>query len=102
MLIHSGSHGLGHQVCTDSVKQMDAVLPRYGIVLPARQLACAPQSSPEGRTYIAAMAAAANFAWANRHAVAHPPTPGDPRLVKQLGRRLSDREPIESTPGGAV
>jgi tRNA-splicing ligase RtcB (3'-phosphate/5'-hydroxy nucleic acid ligase) len=71
VLIHSGSRGLGHQVCTDHVRAMDAVQRRYGIVLPDRQLACAPQSSPEGRAYLAAMAAAANFAWANRHAMAH-------------------------------
>ena len=71
VLIHSGSRGLGHQVCTDYVRRMDAALARYGIVLPDRQLACAPQSSPEGRAYLAAMAAAANFAWANRQAMAH-------------------------------
>jgi tRNA-splicing ligase RtcB (3'-phosphate/5'-hydroxy nucleic acid ligase) len=70
-LIHSGSRGLGHQVCTDYVKRMDAAISRYGIDLPDRQLACAPASSPEGREYLAAMAAAANFAWANRHAIAH-------------------------------
>jgi tRNA-splicing ligase RtcB (3'-phosphate/5'-hydroxy nucleic acid ligase) len=70
ILIHSGSRGLGHQVCTDYVKQMDAVMARYGIQLPDRQLACAPISSPEGRSYLAAMAAAANFAWANRQAIA--------------------------------
>jgi tRNA-splicing ligase RtcB len=50
---------------------MDATLDRYGISLPDRQLSCAPASSPEGRAYLAAMAAAANFAWANRHALAH-------------------------------
>jgi tRNA-splicing ligase RtcB len=71
VLIHSGSRGLGHQVCTDYVKRMDAAQRRYGIELPDRQLACAPQSSPEGRAYLAAMAAAANFAWANRHAMTH-------------------------------
>src|SRR6266511_1607214 len=70
VLIHSGSRGLGHQVCSDYVKQMDAVMRRYGIELPDRQLACAPASSPEGRAYLAAMAAAANFAWANRQAIA--------------------------------
>src|SRR5829696_9208577 len=70
VLIHSGSRGLGHQVCTDYVRQMDAVMARYGIELPDRQLACAPASSPEGRAYLAAMAAAANFAWANRQAIA--------------------------------
>src|SRR5438093_9109616 len=65
VLIHSGSRGLGHQVCSDYVKRMDAVLGRYGIVLPDRQLSCAPASSPEGTAYLAAMAAAANFPWAN-------------------------------------
>jgi tRNA-splicing ligase RtcB len=71
VLIHSGSRGLGHQVCTDYVRLMDSVRPDYGIELPDRQLACAPASSPEGRAYLAAMAAAANFAFANRHAIAH-------------------------------
>jgi tRNA-splicing ligase RtcB (3'-phosphate/5'-hydroxy nucleic acid ligase) len=71
VLIHSGSRGLGHQVCTDYVKLMDRALPRHGIELPDRQLACAPISSDEGQRYLGAMAAAANFAWANRHAIAH-------------------------------
>jgi len=71
VLIHSGSRGLGHQVCTDHVRTMNAVQTRYGIVLPDRQLACAPASSPQGRAYLAAMAAAANFAFANRHTMAH-------------------------------
>jgi tRNA-splicing ligase RtcB len=71
VLIHSGSRGLGHQVCSDYVKQMDAVLARYGISLPDRQLSCAPASSPEGRAYLGAMAAAANFAWANRQEIAN-------------------------------
>ena len=70
VLVHSGSRGLGHQVCTDFVRLMDASHARYGIQLPDRQLACAPASSPEGRQYLAAMAAAANFAWANRQAIA--------------------------------
>src|SRR5213076_2787540 len=71
VLIHSGSRGLGHQVCTDFVKRMDAALPRHGITLPDRQLSCAPASSEDGEAYLAAMAAAANFAWANRHAMTH-------------------------------
>jgi tRNA-splicing ligase RtcB len=70
VLIHSGSRGLGHQVCTDHVRAMDTAGPRYGISLPDRQLACAPASSPEGQAYLGAMAAAANFAFANRHAIA--------------------------------
>ncbi|HET8592680.1 MAG TPA: RtcB family protein [Solirubrobacterales bacterium] len=71
VLIHSGSRGLGHQVCTDYVKRMDAALRRWRISLPDRQLACAPLSSPEGRDYLAAMNCAANFAWANRQTMAH-------------------------------
>lgn len=69
VLIHSGSRGLGHQVCTDHVRVMDASLGRHGIVLPDRQLACAPLSSPEGEAYFGAMNAAANFAWANRQEI---------------------------------
>ena len=71
ILIHSGSRGLGHQVCTDYVKRMDTTMAQHGIDLPDRQLACAPLSAPEAREYLAAMAAAANFAWANRAAIAH-------------------------------
>lgn len=71
VLIHTGSRGLGHQVCTDYVKLMDGRLGAYGIVLPDRQLSCAPVGSPEGRDYLAAMACAANFAWGNRQRIAH-------------------------------
>ena len=71
VLIHSGSRGFGHQVCTDYVRTMEGVLDRYGISLVDRQLACAPLESPEGRRYLGAMACAANFAWANRAALAH-------------------------------
>jgi tRNA-splicing ligase RtcB len=70
ILIHSGSRGLGHQVCTDYVRTMDRTLDRHGITLPDRQLSCAPIGSDQGRAYLAAMAGAANFAWANRHAIA--------------------------------
>ncbi|NUP13382.1 MAG: RtcB family protein [Polyangiaceae bacterium] len=69
VLIHTGSRGLGHQVCTDYVRRMDDVARRYGIVLPDRQLACAPLSSPEGTAYFAAMCAAANFAFCNRQVI---------------------------------
>jgi tRNA-splicing ligase RtcB len=71
ILIHSGSRGLGHQVCTDYVAQMNTVMKKYGITLPDRQLACAPISSPEGQAYLGAMAAAANFAWASRQGILH-------------------------------
>jgi tRNA-splicing ligase RtcB len=88
VLIHSGSRGLGHQVCSDYVKRMDAVLARYGISLPDRQLSCAPASSPEGRAYLAAMAAAANFAWANRQEIANRVRASLGRL---LGKEIADR-----------
>ena len=71
VLIHSGSRGLGHQVCTDYVALMNKVMPKYGITLPDRQLACAPIRSEEGQSYLGAMAAAANFAWANRQGITH-------------------------------
>jgi tRNA-splicing ligase RtcB len=71
LLIHTGSRGLGHQVCTDYVRDMDRVMARHGIQLPDRQLACAPFDSPEGRRYFSAMCAAANFAWANRQAITY-------------------------------
>jgi tRNA-splicing ligase RtcB len=87
VLIHSGSRGLGHQVCTDYVKQMDRAHARYGIELPDRQLACAPLSSPEGQAYLGAMAAAANFAWANRHAIAHSVRGA---IARVAGRRAAD------------
>src|SRR5207302_1625947 len=71
VLIHSGSRGFGHQICTDYVALMNQVMPKYKITLPDRQLACAPARSEEGRNYLGAMAAAANFAWANRQAIMH-------------------------------
>ncbi|MGQ9682814.1 MAG: RtcB family protein [Anaerolineae bacterium] len=69
--IHSGSRGLGHQVCTDAVRELQTAAQRYGIRLPDRELACAPFDSPEGRRYFAAMVCAANFAWANRQMMTH-------------------------------
>ncbi len=66
IMIHTGSRGLGHQVCTDYLVLMGQAVRKYGIELPDRQLACAPFSSPEGQQYLAAMRAAANYAWANR------------------------------------
>lgn len=71
LLIHTGSRGLGHQVCTDYVSQLDEAMRRYGLHMPDRQLACAPVQSPEGQRYLKAMAAAANFAWTNRQCIAH-------------------------------
>ena len=66
VMIHSGSRGLGYQVCDDALKTLRGVPERYGIHLPDRQLACAPILSPEGEHYLGAMRAAANYAWCNR------------------------------------
>jgi tRNA-splicing ligase RtcB len=69
--IHCGSRGLGHQVCTDFVQQLQGAVKKYGIQLPDRELVCAPLDSPEGQAYLGAMRAAANFAFANRQVLAH-------------------------------
>ncbi len=71
VMIHSGSRGLGHQVCEDHLRIMVQASRRYGISLPDRQLCCAPIRSPEGQAYLGAMAAAANFAFANRQVMCH-------------------------------
>lgn len=71
VMIHTGSRGLGYQVCEDYMASMVRVAQKYGISLPDRQLACAPINSPEGKEYLGAMAAAANYAWANREAITH-------------------------------
>jgi tRNA-splicing ligase RtcB len=71
VLIHCGSRGLGHQVCTDFLKVMNEAMRRYSISLPDRQLACVPIRSEEAKNYLGAMAASANFAWANRQAITH-------------------------------
>ena len=71
VMIHCGSRGLGHQTCTDQLQTMGAAMARHNISVPDRQLACVPADSTEGREYLGAMAAAANFAWANRHVLAH-------------------------------
>ncbi len=71
VMIHSGSRGLGHQVCDDHLRTMIKAAAHYGIELPDRQLCCAPIRSPEARAYLAAMAAAANFAFANRQVMSH-------------------------------
>ena len=71
VMIHCGSRGLGHQVCTDYVQTMVAKAPEWGIQLVDRELSCAPFFSKEGQDYFAAMTAAANFAWANRHTIGH-------------------------------
>ncbi|MDX1647500.1 MAG: RtcB family protein [Longimicrobiales bacterium] len=71
LLVHTGSRGFGHQVCTDYVKRMDRAMEKHGIELPDRQLACAPFASEAGQAYFGAMASAANYAWCNRQIISH-------------------------------
>ncbi|MFQ6039241.1 MAG: RtcB family protein [Candidatus Poribacteria bacterium] len=71
IMIHSGSRGFGHQVCDEFVRTWAPVTQKYGIEIPDRQLVCAPVNSPEGQQYIASMACAANYAWANRQCIMH-------------------------------
>ncbi len=71
IMIHSGSRGLGYQVCEDYLRQLAGCPDKYGILLPDRQLLCAPVKSPEGKAYLSAMRAAANYAWANRQVLTY-------------------------------
>jgi tRNA-splicing ligase RtcB (3'-phosphate/5'-hydroxy nucleic acid ligase) len=80
VMVHTGSRGLGHQVCTEYVRRMDEAMARYGLSIPDRELACTPFRSPEGQAYFGAMCAAANFAFANR------------QQITQLIRRVFARE----------
>jgi tRNA-splicing ligase RtcB (3'-phosphate/5'-hydroxy nucleic acid ligase) len=87
VLIHSGSRGLGHQVCTDYLDLMNGCMTRYGISVVDRQLACVPIASREGEAYLQAMAAAANFAFANRQMMTH--------QVREAFRKVVGTESIE-------
>jgi len=80
VMIHSGSRGLGYQICDEYVKSMIHCLTKYNINVPDRQLACAPVNSPEGKSYLAAMKCAANYAWSNRQCLMH--------LVRQSFQRV--------------
>jgi tRNA-splicing ligase RtcB len=71
IMIHTGSRGLGHQIATDYIRLMLQVMPKYGISLPDKELACAPFNSPEGQKFFKAMACGANFAWANRQMITY-------------------------------
>ena len=71
IMIHTGSRGLGHQVCTDYVNIMRHAMKKYDITVPDLELSCAPVNSEEGKDYLAAMSAAANFAWGNRQMILH-------------------------------
>jgi tRNA-splicing ligase RtcB len=71
VMIHTGSRGFGHQVCTDYLEVMERAVRKYSIQLPDKELACAPFASPEAKDYISSMKAAANYAWANRQCIMH-------------------------------
>lgn len=88
VMIHTGSRGLGHQVCTDFLKSTEQALRRYGITVPDRQLACAPAGSDEARAYLGAMRAAANFAFANRQVLAHWTREVFARVLERPAERL--------------
>ncbi|MEW5946352.1 MAG: RtcB family protein [bacterium] len=88
VMIHSGSRGLGAQVCQDYIGAMKTAAKKYGIDLPDGQLACAPVESPEGRRYFGAMAAAANYAWANRQCLAHLARQAFVRTFKAESKKL--------------
>ena len=71
VMIHCGSRGAGHQICTDHLDVLSRAVKKYKIDIPDKQLACAPLGSPEARQYFGGMVCAANYAWANRHIIAH-------------------------------
>lgn len=112
VMVHCGSRGFGYQVCDDYLAVMGQAVQRYGISLPDRQLACAPISSPEGQRYLAAMACAANYAWANRqiimnlteraltHALRLSPRDLNLRLVYDVAHNIAKVE--EHVVGGRV
>ena len=87
VMVHSGSRGFGHQICSDYLSTMGQAISKYGINLPDRQLACAPVKSPEGQAYLSAMACAANYAWTNRQCMAHWVRES---LMKALGKSPRD------------
>lgn len=87
VMIHCGSRGLGHQVCDDHLRILSRSVSRYGIEIPDRQLACAPIDSDEGRAYLGAMQAAANFAMGNRQAIGS--------RIREVFSRFFPGEPLE-------
>ncbi len=103
VMIHSGSRGLGHQICTDHLRAMKSAMVRHGITVPDRQLACVPVGSPEGRRYLAAMAAAANYGRANRQVLSEATRrvfadvagDGDLRLLYDVSHNLAKLETHE-------
>ncbi len=91
IIIHTGSRGLGHQVCDDYIKILMKSTQKYGIELPDRQLCCAPIASEEGRQYLAAMAGAANYAFANRQIIFHWVRESFERVFQMSSERLGLR-----------
>ena len=85
VMIHSGSRGLGHQVATDALTEMERAMARDGILVNDRQLACAKISSPEGQNYLSAMSCAANYAWVNRSSMTF--------LCRQAFAKMFDQTP---------
>jgi tRNA-splicing ligase RtcB len=85
VMLHCGSRGFGHQVGTDYLRTFDQIMPRYGIAVRDRELACAPFRSPEGQAYFGAMTAAANAAFANRQLITH--------RVREVMGRVFGRDP---------
>jgi tRNA-splicing ligase RtcB len=99
IMVHTGSRGMGHQVCSDSVRVMTNAMRRYDIDIPDRQLACVPAGSPEGERYLAAMSAAANYGIANRQALTYAIRRvfermgfGSPALVYEVSHNLAKIE----------
>lgn len=88
IMIHSGSRGLGHQICSDFIRIMQEASSKYGIELRDKQLACAPINSPEGRKYYAAMACAVNYAMTNRHCLTHWTRIGLEKIFKKSAKNL--------------
>ena len=88
VMIHSGSRGLGYQVCEDALKELHNVPEKYGIELPDKQLVCAPVESKEGAKYLGAMGAAANFAWCNRQIMTHLARQAFAKVFGQPAERL--------------
>jgi tRNA-splicing ligase RtcB len=109
VLIHTGSRGLGHQIATDHVRIMTHAMAQYGITIPDRELSCVPFRSPEGQRYFSAMAAGANFAWANRQIITAEvrrawrtvlgPAGGELSIVWDVAHNVAKLEQIER--GGA-
>merc|ERR1719499_2833536 len=85
VMIHCGSRGLGHQLCTDYLQDMEVVMRKQGISVPDRQLCCVRAASPEGERYLRGMAAAANYAFVNRTIIAH--------SVREVFGRIFGRDP---------